>query len=162
MPSPPSAGTPEPPVLSGWDTRGEPRCWRRSVLTAAGGRARSPGAWRQRGRCCGAAAAALTRSRIAARGREEKGRGSDRRCHRPAPPRSAARCGTRPSRAAAAPSPGRGRQESGGARQSGKRTAKSKERWEREEEKGRGWGEGRKGKSKSGRGREQVNGKGKK
>lgn len=52
------------------------RVGQRAVLTAADGRASSPGAWRQRC-CCGAGpgAAALTRSRIAERGMGRKGKG---------------------------------------------------------------------------------------
>lgn len=112
------------------ERRGQPRPrgWKRSVLTAAGGRARSPGAWRQRGRCCGAAAAALTRSRIAARGREGKRREGEVTGGATTPLRPRALCGTRRGRAAAAPSAGRGREEPGGPRESEKEQRDGKEK----------------------------------
>lgn len=104
VPAPPSAGTPAGAA------RGQP-C--RAAGTAAG---TGDGGLGTHGGRAGAqprgmaAARAVLRSRCgsdpepdrgAAQGREEKGRGSDRRCRRPAPPRRALR-----DRAAAAPSAG--------------------------------------------------------
>lgn len=84
---------PETPLLSGWDSRGDPRGME-AVGTHGGGRAGT----QPRGM---AAARAVLRSDRCGSDPEPdrgagKGRGSDRRCHRPAPPRRSLRDAARP------------------------------------------------------------------